>query len=281
MASTTTETTALAAFTLPGSPHSARMARFYVRAALAYHGLGGYADDAEAVASELIANAVTHAPAPAVSLALTWLEGFRALGIVVTDPCPLPPVMRTPARTPSTGAACTSWRHCRCAGDGGREIPARPSTRSSPGRRDPMEAISDLPMLHDLDADYSPQYVKLARILRDKIDLRPVPARRLTARRQAGNRARRIGARGVARDGDAGRQPLRAPPRPLRPVRRHLAGGRVMQGHRREAEVIPRAASPASAARLPVAAPATPSSRIVRVLEAALGYGCEEFVCCE
>lgn len=64
MASTTTETTALAAFTLPGSPHSARMARFYLRAALAYHGLGGYADDAEAVAAELIANAVTHAPAP-------------------------------------------------------------------------------------------------------------------------------------------------------------------------------------------------------------------------
>lgn len=32
-----------------------------------------------------------------------------------------------------------------------------------------MEAISDLPMLHDMDADYSPQYVKLARIVRDKI----------------------------------------------------------------------------------------------------------------
>jgi DNA-binding GntR family transcriptional regulator len=32
-----------------------------------------------------------------------------------------------------------------------------------------MEAISDLPMLHDIDADYAPQYVKLARILRDKI----------------------------------------------------------------------------------------------------------------
>jgi DNA-binding transcriptional regulator YhcF (GntR family) len=32
-----------------------------------------------------------------------------------------------------------------------------------------METISDLPMLHDIDADYSPQYVKLARILRDKI----------------------------------------------------------------------------------------------------------------
>lgn len=33
-----------------------------------------------------------------------------------------------------------------------------------------MEAISDLPMLHDIDADYTPQYVKLARILRDKIE---------------------------------------------------------------------------------------------------------------
>jgi DNA-binding GntR family transcriptional regulator len=32
-----------------------------------------------------------------------------------------------------------------------------------------MEAISDLPILFDMDADYSPQYVKLARVLRDKI----------------------------------------------------------------------------------------------------------------
>jgi anti-sigma regulatory factor (Ser/Thr protein kinase) len=103
MASTTMETTALAAFTLPGSPHSARMARFYVRAALTYHRLGGYADDAEAVASELIANAVTHAPAPIVTLALTWLEASRALGIVVTDPSPSPPVVRTLARDTEHG----------------------------------------------------------------------------------------------------------------------------------------------------------------------------------
>lgn len=33
-----------------------------------------------------------------------------------------------------------------------------------------MEAIADLPMLNDIDADYSPQYVKLARILRSKIE---------------------------------------------------------------------------------------------------------------
>ena len=35
-----------------------------------------------------------------------------------------------------------------------------------------MEAISDLPMLDDMDADYSPQYVKLARIIREKITSR-------------------------------------------------------------------------------------------------------------
>jgi DNA-binding transcriptional MocR family regulator len=33
-----------------------------------------------------------------------------------------------------------------------------------------MTEISDLPMHHDIDADYTPQYVKLARILRDKIE---------------------------------------------------------------------------------------------------------------
>jgi DNA-binding GntR family transcriptional regulator len=33
-----------------------------------------------------------------------------------------------------------------------------------------VNAISDLPMPDDIDADYSPQYVKLARILRDKIE---------------------------------------------------------------------------------------------------------------
>ena len=33
-----------------------------------------------------------------------------------------------------------------------------------------MEPISELPMLDDIDGDYTPQYVKLARILRDKIE---------------------------------------------------------------------------------------------------------------
>jgi DNA-binding GntR family transcriptional regulator len=33
-----------------------------------------------------------------------------------------------------------------------------------------MAEISDLPMRHDIDANYTPQYVQLARILRDKIE---------------------------------------------------------------------------------------------------------------
>jgi DNA-binding GntR family transcriptional regulator len=33
-----------------------------------------------------------------------------------------------------------------------------------------MTAIPETPMLHDIDADYTPQYVKLARALRDKIE---------------------------------------------------------------------------------------------------------------
>jgi anti-sigma regulatory factor (Ser/Thr protein kinase) len=96
MAIAATETTSLVAFTLPGTPYSVRMARFYVRAALSYHDLGDYAEDAETVASELVTNAITHAGASAVGLELTCLKGTGALAIVVTDPCPLPPVKRVP-----------------------------------------------------------------------------------------------------------------------------------------------------------------------------------------
>jgi hypothetical protein len=50
-----------------------------------------------------------------------------------------------------------------------RPVP-RQDCALDPGELRPKpEAISDLPMLNDMDADYSPQYVKLARILRDRI----------------------------------------------------------------------------------------------------------------
>lgn len=41
MATATAETKSHTAFTLPGTSHSLQMARFYVRAALIYHDLGG------------------------------------------------------------------------------------------------------------------------------------------------------------------------------------------------------------------------------------------------
>jgi anti-sigma regulatory factor (Ser/Thr protein kinase) len=92
MAITATETTSLVAFTLPGTAYSVQMARFYVRAALNYHDLGDYAEDAETIVSELVTNAITHADARSIGLELTCLEGAGRLAIVVTDPCPRPPV---------------------------------------------------------------------------------------------------------------------------------------------------------------------------------------------
>ena len=103
MAIAATQTMSLAAFTLPGTPHSARMARFYVRAALTYHNLGDYAGDVETVTSELVSNAVIHANARAVSLELMRLEDSGAIVVVVTDPSPLPPVKCYPGEDAEHG----------------------------------------------------------------------------------------------------------------------------------------------------------------------------------
>ena len=51
----------LIAFILPGIPASVPVARSRVRAALGFHGLGQYADDAAIITSELVTNAVQHA----------------------------------------------------------------------------------------------------------------------------------------------------------------------------------------------------------------------------
>jgi anti-sigma regulatory factor (Ser/Thr protein kinase) len=70
------------------------MARFYIRAALAYHDLGHYASDAETVTSELVSNAIERAGAPSFGLELMRLERSGAVVVIVTDPSPRPPVMR-------------------------------------------------------------------------------------------------------------------------------------------------------------------------------------------
>jgi anti-sigma regulatory factor (Ser/Thr protein kinase) len=97
MAATTTETTSLISFTLPSTPYSVQMARFYIRAALTYHDLGEYAEDAEMVTSELVTNAIRHAGAPKFDLEVMHLAGAGAIAVIVTDLSPDPPVKRDPA----------------------------------------------------------------------------------------------------------------------------------------------------------------------------------------
>jgi serine/threonine-protein kinase RsbW len=97
MATTATETTSLISFTLPSTPYSVQMARFYIRAALTYHDLGDYAEDAETITSELVTNAIRHAGAPQFDLEVMHLAGAGAVAVVVTDLSAQPPVKRDPA----------------------------------------------------------------------------------------------------------------------------------------------------------------------------------------
>ena len=97
MAVAAEQSTSLAAFTLPGTAYSAAMARSYVRATLAHHELGDLTEDIETVTSELVSNAIAHASAQAFDLELLRLDGSGAVVLVVTDPCPPPPVKRHPA----------------------------------------------------------------------------------------------------------------------------------------------------------------------------------------
>jgi len=96
------EATVLASFVLVGDPGQAGIARHLLRAALEYHGLGRYTADAQGVASELFSNAVQHAsPGPAdmisLTLALMKVPGRDdAVGVVVSDSSPVPPVKRRP-----------------------------------------------------------------------------------------------------------------------------------------------------------------------------------------
>lgn len=74
------------------------MTRCLVRAALEYRGLGHYATDAEAIASELVTNAIQHAsstgPADKIGVTLMRVWDGDAISVVVTDPSPIPPVKR-------------------------------------------------------------------------------------------------------------------------------------------------------------------------------------------
>ena len=67
----------LISFGLPSVPESVRMARFHVRTTLGFYELDEYANDAAAVASELVTNAIQHVPGGGaemvvVTLVRTW-----------------------------------------------------------------------------------------------------------------------------------------------------------------------------------------------------------------
>jgi anti-sigma regulatory factor (Ser/Thr protein kinase) len=88
------ESTSLVAFTLPSTPYSAQMARFYVRAALTYHQLSEYAEDGVTIASELVTNAIQHSGAMQVGLEVCHLPDSDAVAVIVADTSLSPPVRR-------------------------------------------------------------------------------------------------------------------------------------------------------------------------------------------
>jgi len=87
----------LIAFVLPSSPESVRMARFHVRAALGFHGLGEYAGDAETITSELVTNAVQHvcdSGVETIEVTLTRDWNPAAVTVAVSDSSPEGPIRR-------------------------------------------------------------------------------------------------------------------------------------------------------------------------------------------
>src|SRR5579859_1387053 len=91
----------LITFVFPSTPESVRMARFHVRAALAFHELDMYADDAAIVTSELVSNAVQHVSddgGKMIGVTLARAGSPVAVTVVVSDSSPEGPVKRdTPA----------------------------------------------------------------------------------------------------------------------------------------------------------------------------------------
>ena len=87
----------LIAFMLPSIPESVPIARFHVRAALGFHELGQYADDAAIITSELVTNAVQHAYCDiteTVGVTVARARDSDAVIIAVSDPSPKGPVIR-------------------------------------------------------------------------------------------------------------------------------------------------------------------------------------------
>jgi anti-sigma regulatory factor (Ser/Thr protein kinase) len=78
----------LITFVLPSIPESVRIARFHVRAALGFHELDQYADDAEIITSELVTNAIQHVcgdGTETVRVTLARTSNPEAVTVIVSD----------------------------------------------------------------------------------------------------------------------------------------------------------------------------------------------------
>ena len=88
----------LIAFMLPSIPESVPVARFHIRAALGFHQLDEYADDAEVITSELVTNAIQHVRGDGtgtVRVTLARTRNPEAVTVVVTDSSTEGPMTRT------------------------------------------------------------------------------------------------------------------------------------------------------------------------------------------
>jgi anti-sigma regulatory factor (Ser/Thr protein kinase) len=93
-------------FILPSIPESVPIARFHIRAALGYHRLDDYADDALAVTSELVSNAIQHVHGVGmgtIGVTLARIRNPDAVTVVVSDSSPTGPVMREPSTISERG----------------------------------------------------------------------------------------------------------------------------------------------------------------------------------
>jgi anti-sigma regulatory factor (Ser/Thr protein kinase) len=91
---------------LPADLTSARQARATVRQALAAWGMDRLSDDAELLASELVANAAEHGDGQPISLALrrhAEPDGQPGITCEVTDTCPAVPQRREPSADTERG----------------------------------------------------------------------------------------------------------------------------------------------------------------------------------
>jgi anti-sigma regulatory factor (Ser/Thr protein kinase) len=108
MARTATQASSrLIALALPGTPESVPIARRRVRAALGFHGLGEFTEDAGVITSELVANAVQHAcedGTRTIGVILTHAGAPATVTVAVSDSSPQVPVRReTPAGSEQQG----------------------------------------------------------------------------------------------------------------------------------------------------------------------------------